>query len=187
LTRKKALSAEDIRRAVRGLAELISKNVKEPKTQWALVGIQRRGAPLARRLAQALQDLGAPALPVGALDITFYRDDMGTAPTDPVVHETELPFDVTGKTLLLVDDVLYSGRTVRCALDEIMDFGRPARVYLVCLVDRGHRELPIQADFVGRVLPTQRDERVDVHLEEVDGEDAVWLSPEAQLTGARRP
>ena len=118
--------------------------------------------------------------------MTFYRDDAGETPLDPVVQETNLPFDLAGKVIFLVDDVLFSGRTIRCALDELMDFGRPARVYLVVLVDRGHRELPIQADFVGKTVPTQKEERVDVHLTEIDGEDAVWLSPPGERKGKKR-
>ncbi len=160
--------------------------VSGPKGQWALVGIQRRGVFLAHRLAAALEERGASALPVGTLDVTFYRDDAGETPLDPVVQETNLPFDLAGKVIFLVDDVLFSGRTIRCALDELMDFGRPARVYLVVLVDRGHRELPIQADFVGKTIPTQREERVDVHLTEIDGEDAVWLSPPGERKGKKR-
>ncbi|HNI57980.1 MAG TPA: bifunctional pyr operon transcriptional regulator/uracil phosphoribosyltransferase PyrR, partial [Elusimicrobiota bacterium] len=114
--------------------------------------------------------------------ITFYRDDMGETALHPVVHETELSFDLSGKILFLVDDVLYTGRTIRSALNELMDFGRPSRIYLVALVDRGHRELPIQADFVGKTVPTQKEERVDIHLTEIDGDDGVWLSPRAVKT-----
>jgi pyrimidine operon attenuation protein/uracil phosphoribosyltransferase len=113
---------------------------------------------------------------MGSLDITFYRDDMGESPLNPVVHDTDIPFDVTGKTIFLVDDVLYTGRTIRCALDELMDFGRPRRVFLVVLVDRGYRELPIQADFSGETIATHVGERVDVHFTELDKEDAVWIS-----------
>lgn len=131
---------------------------------------------MARRLAAFFKESGGPKFPVGTLDITFYRDDMD-ASLHPVVHDTDVPFDVTGKTVFLVDDVLYTGRTVRCALDELMDFGRPHKVYLAVLVDRGHRELPIQADFIGESVPTADGDTVEVHLEEVDGEDAVWMLP----------
>lgn len=177
MNRKRLFNENDLRAAVQEMAKAIHENVPGPQTAWALVGIQRRGVPLANRLAQALEERGVPTLPVGSLDITFYRDDPGAAPLDPVVQETDIAFDVSGKVIILVDDVLYTGRTVRSALDELMDFGRPARIYLAALVDRGHRELPIQGDFVGRAVTTRREERVDVHLSEVDGEDAVWLSP----------
>lgn len=176
-TAKRLYNETDVRASVAELAKGIFQRATAPHTDWVLVGIQRRGVPLARRLGKALEELGAPSLPVGTLDITFYRDDMADAALDPVVHETDLPFDLNGKTVFLTDDVLYTGRTIRCALDELMDFGRPARIYLVALVDRGHRELPIQADFVGKTIPTQKEERVDVHLSELDGEDAVWISP----------
>ena len=177
MARKKIFSQTQIRSAVEKMAKDIVKTVKEPQADWALIGIQSRGVPLSQRLGRALRDLGAPDLPLGALDITFYRDDMGDQNLDPVVHDTHIPFDMAGKVLFLVDDVLYTGRTIRCALDEIMDFGRPARIYLVSLVDRGHRELPIQPDFTGETVNTSPSERVEVHLEEVDGEDAVWLTP----------
>jgi pyrimidine operon attenuation protein/uracil phosphoribosyltransferase len=183
---KRLHNENEIRTALGELAQSLLTKVPGPKTQWAFVGIHRRGVPLAQRLAAVLEEKGVPALPVGSLDITFYRDDAGESPLDPVVQETNLPFDVSGKVVFLVDDVLFSGRTIRCALDELMDFGRPARVYLVVLVDRGHRELPIQADFVGKTIPTQREERVDVHLTEIDGEDAVWLSPPGERKGKKR-
>jgi pyrimidine operon attenuation protein/uracil phosphoribosyltransferase len=170
-------SESDVRAAIERLAADIMARVREPKSDWVLIGVQRRGVPLARRLAALLGEKGAPDLPLGSLDITFYRDDMAAAPLDPVVQETDLAFDVTGKVIFLVDDVLFSGRTVRCALAELMDYGRPARVYLAVLVDRGHRELPVQADFAGLTVPTERPERVDVRLTEVDGEDGVWLTP----------
>lgn len=177
MANKRILSEEDIRAAVTAMAKAILAGLPAPRGDWAVVGIHRRGVPLAQRLAGALEELGAPPLPVGSLDITFYRDDMGETALHPVVHDTELPFDLSGKTVFLVDDVLYTGRTIRSALNELMDFGRPSRIYLVALVDRGHRELPIQADFVGKTIPTQREERVDIRLTEIDGEDAVWLSP----------
>lgn len=183
---KRLHNENEIRTALDELAQSLLTKILAPKSQWALVGIQRRGVFLAHRLASALEERGVPALPVGSLDVTFYRDDAGETPLDPVVQETNLPFDLAGKVIFLVDDVLFSGRTIRCALDELMDFGRPARVYLVVLVDRGHRELPIQADFVGKTIPTQREERVDVHLTEIDGEDAVWLSPPGERKGKKR-
>ncbi len=182
MSAKRLFNEAEVRAAIGEIARGIYQRVPPPRGGWAIVGIQRRGVPLAQRLARALEELGAPSLPVGSLDITFYRDDMGEAALDPVVHDTELSFDLSGKIVFLVDDVLFTGRTIRSALDELMDFGRPARIYLAVLVDRGHRELPIQADFVGKTVPTQREERVDVHLTEVDGEDAVWLSPMAVKT-----
>jgi pyrimidine operon attenuation protein/uracil phosphoribosyltransferase len=183
---KRLYNEIEIQTALSELAKALLTQVSGQKNQWAFVGIHRRGVPLAERLAAALEERGVPSLPVGTLDITFYRDDAGESPLDPIVQETNLPFDVAGKIIFLVDDVLFSGRTIRCALDELMDFGRPARVYLVVLVDRGHRELPIQADFVGKTIPTQREERVDVHLTEIDGEDAVWLSPPGARKGQKR-
>ncbi len=174
--KKKILTQTQVRSAIEKLSKGIFKRATEPKDQWVLVGIQRRGVPLAKRLGELLRDLGAPALPVGTMDITFYRDDVDEVSVQPVVHDTDISFDLTDKVVFLVDDVLYTGRTIRCALDSLMDFGRPKKVYLVVLVDRGHRELPIQADFAGETVTTRAQERVEVHLEEVDGEDAVWVA-----------
>jgi pyrimidine operon attenuation protein/uracil phosphoribosyltransferase len=138
-----------------------------------LVGIRTRGVPLARRLAGLLTPAGEPA--VGALDITLYRDDLTTIAAQPVMKGTDIPVSIDGRTVVLVDDVLYTGRTVRAALDELIDFGRPSRIELAVLVDRGHRELPIRADYVGEGLTTTRDESVQVLLAEEDGEDRVLL------------
>jgi pyrimidine operon attenuation protein/uracil phosphoribosyltransferase len=149
----------------------------------ALVGIQTRGAPLASRLRRLVEERSGSTLPVGALDITFHRDDVhvrngGRPPgRQPVVRATSIPFSIEGLTVILVDDVLYTGRTVRSAIDALLDFGRPARVQLAVLVDRGHRELPIRADYVGKNLPTGRSERVQVELVEVDEVDGVYLVP----------
>jgi pyrimidine operon attenuation protein/uracil phosphoribosyltransferase len=149
----------------------------------ALVGIQTRGAPLASRLRRLVEERSGTELPVGVLDITFHRDDVhvrsGGRPPDrqPVVRATSIPFPIEGLTVVLVDDVLYTGRTVRAAIDALLDFGRPARVQLAVLVDRGHRELPIRADYVGKNLPTGRSERIQVELLEVDEVDAVYLVP----------
>ncbi len=141
-----------------------------------LVGIQTRGVPLAMRLAENIRNIEGTALLVGKLDITLHRDDLGENPADaPLVKDTDIPFDVTGKTLLLCDDVIYTGRTVRAALDAVMALGRPARIQLFALVDRGHRELPIRPDFVGKNIPTAREEIVSVCLEETDGETCVKL------------
>jgi pyrimidine operon attenuation protein/uracil phosphoribosyltransferase len=139
----------------------------------ALVGIAARGDDLARRLAAEIERIEGVALPVGVLDITFYRDDIGLRAEAPEVRETRIPFDVSGKTVVLVDDVLYTGRTIRAAMDALVDLGRPVAIQLAVLVDRGHRELPIRADYVGKNLPTGPQDRVRVLLEETDGEDAV--------------
>ncbi len=140
-----------------------------------LVGIQTRGVPLAMRLAENIRQIEGTELPVGKLDITLHRDDRSETVDAPVVKDTDIPFDVTGKTLLLCDDVIYTGRTVRAALDAVMALGRPARIQLFALVDRGHRELPIRPDFVGKNIPTAREEIVSVCLEESDGETCVKL------------
>lgn len=145
--------------------------------ELAFVGIRMRGVPLARRLSAKIAALGQPAVPVGALDITLYRDDLMRHPVgpQPLVRSTEIPFSIDDKTILLVDDVLYTGRTVRAALDALVDFGRPQAIQLVVLVDRGHRELPIKADYVGKNLPTARQQSVQVRLVETDGRDEVVI------------
>ena len=140
-----------------------------------LVGVRSRGVPLAQRLARAIEKASGSLPPVGALDISLYRDDFTTIAAQPITKGTEIPFSIDGRTVVLVDDVLYTGRTVRCALDELIDFGRPSRIELAVLVDRGHRELPIRADYVGRTLATKREEMVQVLLAEEDGRDLVVL------------
>ena len=140
-----------------------------------LVGIRRRGAPLAARIAEAIHSIEGARVPVGALDVTFYRDDLSLKQLDPHVRGVELPISPTGRTAVLIDDVIFTGRTARAALDALMDLGRPDRVQLAVLIDRGHRELPIRPDFVGKNLPTARSERVAVRLVEQDGEDGVVL------------
>ncbi|MFM8944152.1 MAG: bifunctional pyr operon transcriptional regulator/uracil phosphoribosyltransferase PyrR [Actinomycetota bacterium] len=168
------LDADGIRRAVTRIAhEIVERN--HGVADVVLVGIADRGDHLAGRLAGELRAIEGAAVPVGTLDITFYRDDIGLRAEAPEVHETRIGFDVTGRTVVLVDDVLYSGRTVRAAMDALVDFGRPSSVQLAVLVDRGHRELPIRADFVGKNLPTRRDQDVRVRVTEVDGEDAVLV------------
>jgi pyrimidine operon attenuation protein/uracil phosphoribosyltransferase len=157
----------------------------------ALVGVRTRGVPLARRLARLLKELSGVEPPVGALDISLYRDDLTTVAAHPVMKGTDVPFSIDGRTVVLVDDVLYTGRTVRAALDELIDFGRPARIELAVLVDRGHRELPIRPDYAGKAVSTRRDEIVQVTLQEEDGEDRVLLlgregRPEP-AAGARSP
>ncbi|MEW6189103.1 MAG: bifunctional pyr operon transcriptional regulator/uracil phosphoribosyltransferase PyrR [Actinomycetota bacterium] len=140
----------------------------------ALIGIRSRGVHLARRLAQKIGEIENITPPVGVLDITFYRDDIGTHP-QPRVSSTQIDFDVTGRDIVLVDDVLYTGRSVRAAMDAIFDFGRPASIQLAVMIDRGHRELPIRPDYVGKNIPTSRKERVQVNLKEEDGRDAVVI------------
>jgi len=144
-------------------------------SQVVLVGVRTRGVPLARRLARTIKKAAGLEPAVGALDITLYRDDLTTIAPHPVLKGTDIPTSIDGRTVILVDDVLYTGRTVRAALDELIDFGRPARIRLAVVVDRGHRELPIRADFVGRTLTTAREEVVQVMVREEDGEDRVVL------------
>ncbi len=168
------MDAEGIRRAVVRIAhEILERN--KGTQNLVLVGIRRRGVPLACRLARTIEEIEGARLPTGVLDITLYRDDLSTRLDQPVVHRTEVPFDVSGKRVVLVDDVLYTGRTVRAAMDAIMDLGRPQVIQLAVLVDRGHRELPIRADYVGKNLPTSRREVVAVRLQETDGRDEVVI------------
>ena len=166
------MTADEIRRAVIRISHEIVE--KQAGTEGlVLIGIQRRGVPLARRLAASIAEHEGVELPVGALDITFYRDDLSLIAQQPVVKGTALPFDLNGRTVVLVDDVLYTGRTIRAAMDALVDFGRPQAIRLAVLVDRGHRELPIRADHVGKNVPTSREELVRVHLSEIDDEDGV--------------
>lgn len=139
------------------------------------VGIRTRGVPLAQRLSRLIKEFEDVECPVGSLDITLYRDDLTTIAQQPIVRKTEIPFSVDGKDIILVDDVLYTGRTVRAALDALIDFGRPKRIKLAVVIDRGHRELPIRADFVGKNVPTSQDEVIKVELGEIDGIDRVTI------------
>src|SRR5882672_714634 len=147
--------------------------------ELALVGIRTRGVPLARRIARSIHEINGHEVPTGALDITLYRDDLmrHAVGPQPLVRKTEIPFSIDGKLILLVDDVLYTGRTIRAALDALIDFGRPKAIQLVVLVDRGHRELPIKADYVGKNIPTASTQNVQVHLMEIDGRDEVEVLP----------
>lgn len=172
------LDGSEIGRAVTRIAHEILER-ERGAADLVLVGIAARGDDLARRLAAEIERIEGTAVPVGVLDITFYRDDIGLRAEAPEVHETRIEFDVTGKTVVLVDDVLFTGRTIRAAMDALVDFGRPRAIRLAVLVDRGHRELPIRADFVGKNVPTRADAQVRVALEEVDGEDAVTVEEPA--------
>jgi pyrimidine operon attenuation protein/uracil phosphoribosyltransferase len=168
------MDADAIRRALTRIAhEILEKN--RGTGELAVVGIRRRGVPLARRLALRLQEIEGNEVAVGVLDITLYRDDLTTRTDQPIVQRTEVPFSVRERRIVLVDDVLFTGRTVRAALDALIDLGRPQMIQLAVLIDRGHRELPIRADYVGKNVPTSRRENVKVMLEEVDGKDMVII------------
>ena len=176
----KIMDQEAIRRAIQRIShEILEKN--KGLQDLCIIGIRTRGAVLADRILQAIKQIEGEDVPLGILDITLYRDDLTTVDgAMPKVHQTKIDFDVDGKTIILVDDVLYTGRTVRCALSEIMDFGRPQRIELCVLVDRGHRELPIRADFVGKNIPTSAGETVEVRLEESEGKDEVVICEEVK-------
>ena len=165
------LGADDVRRALARIAHEIVE--RERIDGLVLVGIADRGDHLALRLSREISRIEGVDVPVGVLDITFYRDDIGLTAEAPEVHETRIPFDVSDRTVVLVDDVLYTGRTIRAAMDALTDLGRPRRIRLAVLVDRGHRELPIRADFVGKNVPTRLDDDVRVMVTEVDGEDGA--------------
>ncbi|MFH1359682.1 MAG: bifunctional pyr operon transcriptional regulator/uracil phosphoribosyltransferase PyrR [Candidatus Omnitrophota bacterium] len=169
----KIMDQETIQRALKRLAhEILEKN--KGLKDLCIIGIRTRGAILAERLNACLQEIEGESVPLGILDITLYRDDLTLIDSQPVVRETQIDFDINDKKVILVDDVLYTGRTIRAALDELIDFGRPANIQLVVLVDRGHRELPIRADYVGKNIPTSADQNVQVKLKETDNlEDEV--------------
>lgn len=172
--KRKIVDADGIRRAIMRIAHEIGEKNKGTDN-LVLVGIRRRGVPLAERIQRCIEEFEGIKIPLGILDITLYRDDLSTIAFQPVVHETDIPLNIEGKTIILVDDVLYTGRTVRAALEAVMDLGRPAQIQLAVLIDRGHRELPIRADYVGKNLPTARREIVAVRLREVDAEEDVLL------------
>ena len=175
LERARLLDESEIRRAVTRIAhEIVERNKGAGRV--VLIGIAARGDDLARRLASEIERIEQVRVPVGVLDITFYRDDIGLRTEAPEVHETRIDFDITDTTVVLVDDVLFTGRTIRAAMDALVDFGRPHAMQLAVLVDRGHRELPIRADYVGKNVPTRKDEEVQVRLREMDGEDVVVLA-----------
>jgi pyrimidine operon attenuation protein/uracil phosphoribosyltransferase len=170
------MDADRMSRALTRIAhEILERN--RGLDEIALVGIRTRGVPIARRLARSLREINGDDVATGALDITLYRDDLMRNPVgpQPVVRRTEIPFSIDDRKILLVDDVLYTGRTIRAALDALIDFGRPRAIQLVVMVDRGHRELPIKADYVGKNLPTSAKQSVQVRLQEIDGDDEVLL------------
>jgi pyrimidine operon attenuation protein/uracil phosphoribosyltransferase len=180
---KVVLHEGDIQRALTRIAHEIAE--RNPSDRGvAIIGIHSRGAFLAQRLKDLLEALCDAEIPLGDLDIGFYRDDVASRPDAPVVHASHIDFDVTGRTVVIVDDVLFTGRTVRAAIEALFDYGRPARVQLAVLADRGHRELPIRPDYVGKNLPTSRAEHVHVRLSELDGVDEVAIAPAAVETPA---
>mgnify|MGYP003733661217 CR=1 FL=1 len=163
-----------MKRAITRIAhEIIERN--KGVENVALIGIRRRGGPLAHRLAERINEIEGIKVPVGILDITLYRDDLTTLAAQPLVHRTEVLFDITNRLIVLVDDVIYTGRTTRAAMDALIDLGRPQAIQLAVLVDRGHRELPIKADYVGKNIPTSRSEVISVKVAEIDGNDEVIL------------
>jgi pyrimidine operon attenuation protein/uracil phosphoribosyltransferase len=177
VSEKVVLERDDLRRTLRRIAHEIAEGNPQPE-RLSIVGIHTRGALIARRLHALIGELTEAETPIGDLDISFYRDDVGAKDpaSQPVVHASHIDFDLAGRTVVLVDDVLFTGRTVRAAIDALFDYGRPQRVQLAVLCDRGHRELPIRPDYVGKNLPTARGERVNVRLEEVDDVDEVTIS-----------
>jgi pyrimidine operon attenuation protein / uracil phosphoribosyltransferase len=179
---KVVLDRDDMRRTLVRIAhEIVEKN---PDEGLAIVGIHRRGAVLAARVQRLVAELTDGSLPLGDIDISFYRDDVSLRPSAPVVLASHLEFPLEARTIVIVDDVLYTGRTVRAAIEALFDYGRPARVQLAVLADRGHRELPIRPDYVGKNLPTARGERVNVRVEELDGVDEVTISETAEVAAA---
>ena len=193
MSERVVLDREDLRRTLVRIAhEIIEKNPGDDQgAALAIVGIHTRGALLAQRLHALIGELSDASVPLGDLDISFYRDDVlgRTAADAPIVHDSHLDFDLQERTIVLVDDVLFTGRTVRAAIDALFDYGRPQRVQLAVLADRGHRELPIRADYTGKNLPTAREERVYVRLDEVDGRDEITIgsAPVAAVTNGEGP
>jgi pyrimidine operon attenuation protein/uracil phosphoribosyltransferase len=168
------MTAEDIRRTLARIAhEVIERN--KSMSDLVLVGMLTRGVPLAKRLAANIKAFEGTYIPIGSLDISLYRDDLDSRALQPIISGTNIPIDIAGKTVVLVDDVLYTGRSSRAALDALIDYGRPAAIQLAVLVDRGHRELPIRADYIGKNIPSARSEDISVELTEVDGQDQVSI------------
>jgi pyrimidine operon attenuation protein/uracil phosphoribosyltransferase len=174
IRKARILDADRIRRMVDRMAHEIAERQKD-LPGLALIGIRTRGVPLANRLAARLTALVPQSFPVGTLDITLYRDDLSTVAPQPLLKKTEIDFDLNGRTVLLCDDVLYTGRTIRAALDGVIDLGRPRAIRLAVLIDRGHREFPIEANYVGKSVPTANRETIQVLFQEIDGTDEVWI------------
>lgn len=174
MSRKIIMTQDDIRRTLARIAHEIMERNKVIE-HLILVGMHTRGVPLAKRLAANIEDFARLKIPVGALDISFYRDDLSSLNLQPVVKGTDIPADIDGKSIVLVDDVLYTGRSIRAAMDALTDLGRPQLIQLAVLIDRGHRELPIRADYVGKNMPSSRHEEIQVKLEESDGVDEVAI------------
>ncbi|MFA6078212.1 MAG: bifunctional pyr operon transcriptional regulator/uracil phosphoribosyltransferase PyrR [Candidatus Omnitrophota bacterium] len=175
----KILDKETMDKSLERISHEIVEKVKSVE-DIAIIGIKNRGAYLAVRVTDKIAKIVGKRPPLGALDITLYRDDLTQVAEQPVVHATEIDFSIDGKKIILVDDVLFTGRTIRCALDALIDFGRPSQIQLAVLIDRGHRELPIRADYVGKNVPTSLKEVVEVRLQEVDGKDEVMLCEKAE-------
>jgi pyrimidine operon attenuation protein/uracil phosphoribosyltransferase len=177
-SKKRAMLVDEtsLNRMITRIAHEIVEKVVALET-LALIGIWTRGVHLAHRIAETILRVTSTEIPVGTLDISFYRDDVYGRVDQPIVKNTDIPFNVNDKTVVIIDDVLYTGRTVRAAMDAIMDYGRPKRIMLAVLIDRGHRELPIRADIVGKNVPTRADEMVRVHMKEIDGQDEAVLCP----------
>lgn len=176
MTEKTLMSQLDIDRALTRIAhEIVERNNGPEKI--ILVGMQTRGFPLAHRIANTINNFENTTIPVGSLDISLYRDDLSQLEIKPLLHRTDIPYNITDKNIVLVDDVFYTGRSIRAAMDAIMDLGRPKSIQLAVLIDRGHRELPIRADYVGKNIPTARQEDIQVYVHEIDGEDKVTLAP----------
>jgi pyrimidine operon attenuation protein / uracil phosphoribosyltransferase len=174
IRKAKILDADRMHRMIDRMAHEIAEKQKD-LPQLALIGIRTRGVPLAQRLAARLSGLVKQSFPVGTLDITLYRDDLSTVAPQPLLKKTEIDFDLNGRTVLLCDDVLYTGRTIRAAMDGVIDLGRPRAIRLAVLIDRGHRELPIEANYVGKTVPTSSRELIQTLFEEIDGTDEVWI------------
>jgi pyrimidine operon attenuation protein/uracil phosphoribosyltransferase len=174
LTKKTVMTPEDMRRTLARIAhEIIERN--KVLGHLVLVGMHTRGVPLAERLAANIASYESLSIPVGALDISLYRDDLASLELKPIVQRSDIPVNIDGKSVVLVDDVLYTGRSIRAAMDALMDFGRPSDIQLAVLIDRGHRELPVRADYIGKNIPSSRDEEIQVQLEETDGVDKVTI------------
>ncbi len=187
MTEKIIMTADDIRRAMVRIAhEMVERNRGAEKL--LLVGMHTRGVPLANRLASIIEGFEGKTVPNGILDIGLYRDDLASRGLTPHIHRTEIPVDIAGRYVVLVDDVLYTGRSIRAAMDALFDLGRPEKIQLAVLIDRGHRELPVRADYVGKNIPTSRNEEVQVRMKELDGKDEVVLiSPDSGQAANGKP